>query len=91
MFRYSGIWCCRELVIIIKSVSLPNKTSMTKLLTVFTVELVGARKLVCGFAMIFLSTFSLVILLFENDSIALPLILWIRLFDGNPIRKEPTK
>lgn len=90
LFRYIGILCCKPLVTTIKGVWLPNNTSIMKLLIILTVELVGAKKVACGFVLILISTFSLVTLLFDNETIALLLSLWIWLFVGNPIRNEPT-
>ena len=82
------MWFCSPLVIIINGLWSRNRTLMTKLLMMSTVELVGARKMVCGFANMFVLTFSSVISSFESDTNAFWFNLWICLFIGNPIRNE---
>ena len=82
------MWFCSPLVIIINGLWSRNRTLMTKLLMMSTVELVGARKMVCGFANMFVLTFSSVISSFESDTNAFWFNLWICLFIGNPIQSE---
>ena len=54
------------MVTVISGVWLPNKTSTTYQLIVLTVALAGAKKVVNGFFLIFIATFSRLILSFDD-------------------------